>query len=358
MKRRTINRLLVVMLACIVSLLGIGGWLVWYLNSFPNAVEKAGLACKGTATPLSTGQQFRLVSWNIQYAASRKYHFFYDGGPDVRVKRSDVLATSDHIAQTLVRLHPDIAQIQEVDRGSDRTHRIDEMKRILSRSGPWSCWAWAWYHRSRFVPSPLFHPLGKVDFCLVTTTRYRIDAALRRSLPQLKENWIRRAFNLKRAILETSIPVQGSKRPLVLLNTHLSAFSRGDGTLEKQLTILRRRLETLEAEQTPWVLTGDFNMLPPTDRPARLGKEASYYADRLNPIETLFKHFRSAVSLEQYRIEPERFYTYLPYGTKRTDRTLDYVFVGRRIDVIDVSVDQQPHPLSDHMPIVVDLRVR
>ena len=56
----------------------------------------------------------------------------------------------------------------------------------------------------------------------------------RYQLPLLQESRLRRLFNLRRACLAT--PLRGPSR-VSLLNTHLSAFSFGDGTVDKQVAV-------------------------------------------------------------------------------------------------------------------------
>lgn len=333
-----------------------GALLIRLLNYFPDDVIPASLVCKGKTQQLARGSRFRLVNWNIQYGASRKYHFFYDGGKAVYAEKNVVMDTIKRMNLFLKLKNPDFLMLQEVDRDSSRTHRIDELERISSFGG-FACVSSTPYHRSRYVPAPLHRPLGRVDMHLATLSRYELAHPLRHSLPTLKEIFIRRAFNLKRAVLSVTVPIEGSKAPLVLLNTHLSAFSYGDGTLDRQVNVLIRLLEELDRKKNPWILAGDFNMLPPKESPSRLKKEANLYADANNPIERIFARYRSAIPLEAYRKDPGKYYTYLPFGADKPDRKLDYVFISSSVVVHDVFVPEQDPVLSDHLPIVLEASV-
>ena len=72
-------------------------------------------------------KKLKILSWNIQFAASTKHNFFYEGGTAVSVPSADdVHATLDTIAATIQKEDPDIVLLQEVDRGARRTWYIDE----------------------------------------------------------------------------------------------------------------------------------------------------------------------------------------------------------------------------------------
>ena len=341
----------------LVLVLGGGALLVLCLNYFPKPLEKVSVRCTGPSVSLRPGQRFKVLSWNLQYSAGRSYHFFYDGGKDVHASRARVEQTLGEIDKVLSDWRPDILLLQEVDRDSARTARIDQLAHLRKR-GHGACWASAPYHRSRYVPVPLGNALGRVDMHLATGARYRVSWSRRHALPMLNEWFARRAFNLKRAILEAAIPLEGHPRPLVVLNTHLSAFSYGDGTLERQVKVILKRLAELDARGFPWILSGDFNMLPPGESGKRLGLEAKYYAETSSPLSELTDLYRTAVSPKAYKADPERYYTYIKYGAKKPDRRIDYIFVSKDIQIHDMRILPQPSYSSDHLPLLLTASVK
>jgi endonuclease/exonuclease/phosphatase family metal-dependent hydrolase len=335
------------------SLLGRVGELLGFVLR-PVASEPVPVLHHGAAAPLEPGVPFRVMSWNLQFAGTRKHKFFYDGGPAVHVADADCVEALDAIGAELRATSPDIALLQEVDRDSDRTGRRDELAALLARA-PYPRWASATYHRSRFVPVPPKNPLGRIDLHVAVLSRYAITAATRRSLPLLREPRLRRAFNLKRCILDVQVAVKGWDRPLHVAVTHLSAFSRGDGTLVAQVAVLREWMETRARAGDAFVLAGDLNLLPPGDDPARLGAEAAEYADRPNPIEQLLPRFRSVIP-PQRLLDPAN-NTYLPWGAVVADRVLDYMFVSDGIEVVEARPLSRPDPVSDHLPLLATLRL-
>lgn len=306
------------------------------------------------AQPLSRQNSLRLLCWNLQYAASRRPHFFYDGGKAVFADEDDVLTTLASMQRILQETAPDLVFFQEVDRASDRTQRRDQL--------PWLwpardllCWAAVPYHKVRWLPFPPHRPLGQMHMDLVTFSRYAIGQTNSTPLPLLREPWWRQQFNLRRQILEVELPLQEGGG-LVLMNTHLSAFSYGDGTMERQISVLLDRIEYWESKGRSWILGGDFNLLPPGfDKRTLRGEEEKYYADKDNPLRRLFDRCQPALPLTKYHQEPNRYNTYLPHGAARSDRWLDYCFLSRDLHVHRYEVLQEESELSDHLPILLDV---
>src|SRR5690606_7940906 len=137
------------------------------------------------------------------------------------------------IAEVVRAADPDIVLWQEVDRGSRRTAFVDQLEALQARLDL-PCAVATPYHRAPYVPHPSHEHLGRVDMNLAVSSRYRLSSATRWQLPLLQESAVRRLFNLRRALLEVRVPVEGGGE-LRLFDTHLSAFSRGDGTLPKQI---------------------------------------------------------------------------------------------------------------------------
>jgi endonuclease/exonuclease/phosphatase family metal-dependent hydrolase len=105
-----------------------------------------------------------------------------------------------------------------------------------------------------------------------------------------------------------------------------------------------------------WLLGGDFNLLPPSDDPARLGEEGlSTYADSENPID-LLEPLRRDVSGNA--LGQEEWRTYLSFGDTEPDRRLDYLLAGERLEVVEARVMNEHSDISDHMPILATFRIR
>ncbi len=291
---------------------------------------------------LRPGDRFSVLTWNVQYAGSRENLFFYEGGNAVHVPEGRVRKTMKSIAGVIGQMSPDLVFLQEVDRDSDRTARIDQLQAYLD-AGEWACWSSTPYHKSAYVPHPSWKHLGRVNFHLSILSSFALEKGGRIALPGLSESWIRRQFNLKRAIQWLTLPVEGGD-PIRIANTHLSAFSFNDGTLRNQVRILRDWMQLPH----PWLLAGDMNMLPPGDDINRFQNISPNYTEDPNPM---------------LELEPERFdvarknllgpenRTYLPFGADEPDRKIDYLLASEDLELIEQRVLREANEMSDHLPI-------
>ena len=132
---------------------------------------------------------------------------------------------------------------------------VQGLGRLLSGNG-----VHALNYSCPFVPYPL-PPIGKVNSGLFTTTDYTIDAAQRISLPS-PFSWPVSTANLKRCLLVSYLPIEGSGSQLVLVNLHLEAYDDGAGKIAqtKQLMDFLQG----EYEKGNYVIAGgDFNQIFP-----------------------------------------------------------------------------------------------
>ena len=307
----------------------------------------------GSEEPLRPGRPFRVVSWNIQFGAGRRGWFFYDGGPDVRVTAPEVEDALAGMARILCSLRPDIVLLQEVDRNSTRTGHVDQHARFATSLAPEGLVysASTPYFRVPWVPVPPGQPLGSVDMHLSAFSRFPLQTGTRTALSPLSEPLYRRVFNLRRAL--ATVCVAGDAGPaLTLFHTHLSAFSRGDGTLGRQVETVLNAVTDRHPAGTPALLVGDFNSLPPGDHPSRLGQASVLYAEAHTPIQPLW----DALDVAFPRTLGPESHTYVPWGSNRPDRTIDYAF-SQGLAVHASAVDRAGAAVSDHLPIVLELEI-
>jgi endonuclease/exonuclease/phosphatase family metal-dependent hydrolase len=330
-----------------LGVLAVGG--IRTLNYHPEAREVLEPVCIGPEKVLKAGDEFSVLSWNIQFSASREEAFFYDGGEAVHVPRERVERTMEAIASFIREQDPDVVFLQEVDRDSARTARIDQLQTYLE-AGEWACYSSTPYHRSRYVPHPSSQHLGRVDMHLAILSRFSLGTGERVALPGLSEGWLRRQFNLRRALQWVELPVEGGTT-IRLGNTHLSAFSQGDGTLGHQVAVLQSWM----GGGTSWILAGDMNLLPPGDDANRLEGSENSYADDPNPAIGL-EPLRYDVARSALLEESER--TYVPFGATKPDRKIDYLLSGEGLELVEHQVLRGPMALSDHLPIRAVFRVK
>ena len=302
---------------------------------------------------IALGHRFRMLCWNIQYCGGRGRRFFYDGGADVRVDRVEVEEALAGVGALIRAWSPDLVLLQEVDRSADRTVRIDQHE-ALARAVGLPLALSAPYHRVNWVPFPFDAQLGRVDMHLSVLSAFQATRAARWNLPLLRETWLRRRFNLRRILLEVDLATE-SGAPLRVFNTHLSAFSYGDGSLGQQIARCVSAGDAAERNQGRWAMAGDFNTLPPGDRPSRLGADAALYPEAESPIRALTDRFATAETPET--LGDHRWRSWIPWGSNQPDRQLDWMFRGSGIQVLEHRVDPAGGRWSDHLPLITDLLV-
>lgn len=252
--------LLIVVLVILLAAAGLIGWLS-YTEYDPDPVMPLQPIRQEASSALPQGVPLDLLSWNIGYSGlGAESDFIMDGGQNVKsadentvrryLKGIESLTGSDDF---------DLVMLQEVDTGSDRSYNIDQAERLSFGTA---------YHALNFscafVPNPktiLYDPIGKVNSGLLSVSRYRVEQAERLSLP-CPFTWPLRIVNLKRCLLVSYLPVEGTDSQLVLVNLHLEAYDDGEGKLA-QTKQLREFIESEYRKGNYVIAGGDFNQVFP-----------------------------------------------------------------------------------------------
>ena len=114
------------------------------------------------------------------------------------------------------------------------------------------------------MPNPktlVYDPIGKVNSGLLSISRYQVAEAERISLP-CPFTWPLRIANLKRCLLVTYLPIEGSDQKLVLVNLHLEAYDSGEGKIA-QTKQLREFIQSEYQKGNYVIAGGDFNQVFP-----------------------------------------------------------------------------------------------
>ena len=327
----------------------------WTLNFHPEDIQPAAIDCSGQPQTPIPGQTIKVLSWNVQYMAGKKNWFFYEGGPDTAPEEADIRQTLDQVARVIKAEAPDIVLLQEIDEGAGRTHYIDQLRRLRERlGGSYPCRAQAFYWKSDFLPHPDIW--GPVGMKLVILSKFRISKAARYQLPMMPENWILRQFNLKRALLEVRIPMGNYE--FTVMNTHLSAFAQGTHTMEKQVAAVKKILDRHTNVHRPWLVGGDFNLLPPGDAYQQLpAAQRSDYRPETE-INPLFEAFH-AIPGPKDMSSPQRrqWFTHFPNDPdiQAPNKTIDYIFYDDTLKRESAHVRQaDAWNISDHLPVVAE----
>jgi endonuclease/exonuclease/phosphatase family metal-dependent hydrolase len=358
---------LILRIAGVLGLLCLGlSSAAWFMTYHPDDLEQVPITCTEDAPLLAPGQTLKVLNWNVQFMAGKGHVFFYDvmggEGPDDRPTRASIEATLKGVARVIRDENPDIVLLQEIEQGASRTDHEDQIARLLGElPADYRCHTSAYYWQASFVPHPRI--MGAVGMKLAILSKYRLSRAVRHQLPEQPNDPVTRLFSFKRAILEAGLPIAGSERELVVLDTHLDAFAQGSDTMQRQVDMVTGLLDRLSGSGQPWLIGGDFNLLPPVAGAyERLQdhEQAAYLPE--TELRSLFeRHQVVPGAAETGGADAARWFTHFPNDPRvgKPDRTIDYIFVSKDITLGQRYVRQHDTAtVSDHFPIVVELTLR
>ena len=254
---RVLKVLLKIVLIIVLLFVGLIGFLS--ATEYKPA-DRATLDVEGKAQKtLAEGDSVRIVTWNIGYGAlGDNADFFMDGGTHVMTADAErVKLNMAGILEGIGGMDPDILFLQEIDRDSARSRHINEYEIMQSIQVDKQS-SFANNFKVAFLPYPV-PPIGKVDSGVATFSAYPVAGAERVQLP-IPFSWPIRMANLKRCVLVSRVPVEGSDKELVLMNLHLEAYDSGEGKVAQ--TKMLAQLLQAEAEKGNYVIAGgDFNQI-------------------------------------------------------------------------------------------------
>ena len=309
--------------------------------------EHDGGAADPVSPQLQAGEELTVLSWNIGYAGlGEDEDFFMDGGTKkTSADRATVEKYLNGISDTLDELLPDLMMLQEVDVDSARTYRIDESGYVIRGNG-----VHALNYSCPYVPIP-WPPIGRVNSGLFTTTRYEIASAERIALP-CPFSWPVSTANLKRCLLVSYLPIEGSDKQLVLVNLHLEAYDDGEGKIA-QTRQLREFIQS-EYEKGNYVIAGgDFNQVFPGSLDVYPNTHPENWEPGILAEDTAPDGWTLAydMSVPSCRLLNQ------PYDASDTENTQHYVIDGliispnvqlRTVETVDTGFEN-----SDHNPVLV-----
>ena len=191
------------------------------------------------ATPVTEAWMLRRISsWTEESGYSR-------------INQKQVEKNLHGIGKFLSASDADVYFLQEVDLDSKRSFHINQQDFYEETLGMDS--AFGRNFLCDFVPYPL-PPIGKVDSGILTLTGLQTSGSSRISLPE-SFSWPVKTCNLKRCMLETRVPLEGTDAELVLLNFHLEAYDSGEGKIA-QSKMLAEKLEEEYAARTFFLCSG------------------------------------------------------------------------------------------------------
>jgi len=344
------------------------------VNKFEDVQDAQMYSAKDIQSISNDVDTLKCMTWNIRYGGGRIPWFGDCCGDKVILAKSDILENLQNIADLINEVKPDILFMQEVDVESKRTGYIDEVQWLLDHTYfNYGCYASMW--EAQYVPSD---GLGRVNTGNAILSRWKIESAERIQLPlRGDQDALTQYFYLRRNMLKAKIELQGLSN-LYILAVHMAAFSMDD-TKQKQMDRIKEELDALNDTQSPFILGGDFNLIPPgsdstdfcdedkcpgesfhgpDDDP--LHREGSYFTLDIDMLQPLYSTYSSAVPLADYLSDQGHYFTHTPDWNGFWNRKLDYMFTNLEWIPGSDSTYQEItflKSLSDHVAVSAKLEV-
>lgn len=339
----------------LLIVIALAGAMVYSLTWRPDAREVLPVSCSTQPPTVAPGQALKVMTWNVQYLAGKRYVFWNDlaAGTDEAPTADDMAFSLDEVARVIRDEQPDIVLLQELDDGAKASGYQNQLKLLQERVADlYPCSAHAFDWKADFIPDP--HIFGSVGRQLATLSRYEIEHAERLQLPVSEVNLISRQFKPKNALLLTYLPLSDGGQ-MAVLNTHLDRATQPDETLQAQVSAVAKVLDKFESRGTPWLIGGDFNLLP-LGQYQRLPSEQRTPYSSDSALHVLWdKYPMIPTNNEASGIDRARWLTHYPNDTNVSgpDRTVDFVFYSPRIKRVEARVRQDDTlRISDHLPVI------
>lgn len=343
----------------LVVLFIVGGYVIYLFTSYHRLADHLELEVKNKNTQaLKLDTPYRATSFNIGFGAySQNFSFFMDDGKYSRgYSPEEVEKNMSGIIATIKKLNPTISFFQEVDIDGDRSQHINEVAKLRKNFPTYSS-VFAQNYDSAYLFYPFTKPIGKAKSGLLTLGKADFAKAERFSLPI--ETNLNKFTDLDRAYSLTYVDVEKNKQ-LVLVNVHLSAFTKDPKIHDAQLTKLFNTL-TNEYEKGHYVIVaGDYNHDLLGDAP-EVFQTTSVRETWTHPfpVKDLPKHFSIPTKgLREAKIPSVRA-SNIPYDPAKSYVSLvDGFIVSDNIQVNKVQVQNEAFMNSDHNPVILDFTLQ
>lgn len=289
-----------------------------------------------------------LMTWNIGYASmGAETDFFYDGGKMVRPDKELNTKYLNSIRQYFKTIQlPDFILLQEVDENAKRSYFSDQTEVLRSQLDGYAS-VFAVNYNVRFVPMPVSNPMGSVLAGMMTFSSIEPSASERVGFP-VDYDWPTRIFNLKRCFIIQRFPSKIG-RELVLINTHNSAFDKGD-MRRVQLETLRNTAVEEYAKGNWVIIGGDWNMNPPEFDPGKISSGDKTFTINVGKIPADFMPDGWRWVFDPEMPTNREVTASYEKGTTLTT-IIDFFLISPNVEVIEIDANYQSFANSDHHPL-------
>lgn len=335
----------------LVLILLVVAYLAYVLISFHRFGDQP-ITPEGTASgTVETGEEYRIVSYNIGFGAYESdFGFFMDGGDRAWAWSKERLDKNlKTIADFLKNEDADLLLVQEVDIGSTRSYGFDE-RPYLTDAIDSMTYTFAQNYDSPFLCYPVTQPFGSAKSGLMTFSNAPIDSAERVELPI--ESGFTKFLDLDRCYCKNRIRLSDGKE-LVLYNMHLSAYT-SDGTIAtEQLKLLLADIQAEYEKGNYCIAGGDFNKDLLGDSSVYFGKSDIEYTWAQPIPAEMFEgtDITLIAPLDEANPVPSCRNADGPYHEGQYTLTIDGFLVTANVEVTYTNVIDTGFAYSDHNPV-------
>lgn len=299
-------------------------------------------------------EELIIATYNIGYGGlGQEQDFFADGGTRSRAfSEEEIMSNLQSMVEVLDSTNSNFMLLQEVDKKASRSYKINQIEFIKNLYPNYS-YSFGRNYNVKWVPVPLFNPMGSVESGLLTLSKYNAYDANRFQFPG-GEKWPVQIFELDRCFVETRFNTIGDK-DLILINLHLSAFDEGGLIREQQLLYLKTHIENEHEKGNYIIVGGDWNHNLPGSDPSKFttNEEWPFWLKDL-PENFYIEGFSWIIdnstptvrTLEKNYVEGENFRA-----------VIDGFYVSDNLEITGISGIDTNFVYADHNPVVMSFKL-
>ncbi|MGD0583226.1 MAG: endonuclease/exonuclease/phosphatase family protein [Bacteroidales bacterium] len=339
------------LIAVIVIAAGLAGIIIYAVITDYRPQEKTTLEVNDSPGQLSDSLALSLLTWNIGYCGlDNKMDFFYDGGTKVFTPKLQCLKNLSAV-MTFLKANDsiDIVFLQEIDRKSKRSYKVDEYATVRDHV-KYASGAFATNYKVFFVPVPFTSPMGSVNSGITILSKYVPASSVRYSFPGTY-SFPKQLFMLDRCFMVNRYPLKNGKE-LLIINTHNEAFDPGE-IRKAQMEYLKNFVLAEYSKGNYVVAGGDWNECPSGFKPDfshnQVNKDQMGIPSDFMPSEWKWVFDSKTPSNRSVIAAYDQALT--------TTTVIDFFLLSPNVKALSVQCIDLGFANSDHNPVRVKLRL-
>ena len=345
----------IILFVFLAVILYFGGIIIYDTSKDYKPESKEKINISGKACYDSPDTVISLLSWNIGYCGLGKdMDFFYDGGKKVRPSREDFQKYLNGVINKISGFDTiDIIMLQEVDTSAKRSYYTNEAD-LIKKFKPLYTFMFAKNYDVRFVPLPVYNPMGSVLSGMITLSKINPVEAYRYSYHS-SYAWPKNVMMLDRCLIYTRYNFSNGKK-IIVLNTHNSAFDDAVELREVEAYIIKSIMLDEYARGNYVIAGGDWNRNPPDFNQAKIS-DGNANCTASPAIDTGFlpKGWKWIYD----KSKPSNRNVNEAYKKGKTKTTvIDYFVVSPNVEVLENKTISDDFEFSDHQPVFMRIKLK